>query len=299
MALTVGAYAGTSYARALAVAAVVALTAVNLRGIAKTVRLTKLLLAGVLAALAVAVVAALGGGDVDPARLSQFDGVGVRDVLQSAGLLFFAFAGYARIATLGGEVRDPERTIPRAVPIALGLVLALYTVVAVSALLAAGAPALASSAAPLVTAVEAGSLSALAPVVQIGGAVAALGVLLSLLVGVSRTTYAMAGQGDLPRALDAVSARTRVPWRAELAVAAAVIVLVLLVDLRGAIGFSSFAVLVYYAVANASALTLRADQRRPPRAVPVVGSVVASTTQPTRPTTGTPRSTAPAPCRVR
>ena len=271
MALTVGAYAAPSLARPLAVAAVLALTAVNLRGVTKTVRLTRVLVAIVLVVLALVVVAALTGGTADGAGLADAEGVGAYDVLQSAGLLFFAFAGYARITTLGEEVRDPARTIPRAVTIALGIVLATYALVAVTALAAVGPVALAGSAAPLATVVDAGALSALTPVVRVGGAVAALGVLLSLLVGVSRTALAMAREGELPRSLAAVDPVHRVPRTAELAVAAAVVVLVLVVDLRGAIGFSSFAVLVYYAVTNASALTLRPDQRRYPRAVPVVG----------------------------
>ena len=271
MALTVGAYAAPSLARPLAVAAVLALTAVNLRGVTKTVRLTRVLVAIVLVVLALVVVAALTGGTADGAGLAAAEGVGAYDVLQSAGLLFFAFAGYARITTLGEEVRDPARTIPRAVPIALGIVLATYALVAVTALAAVGPVALAGSAAPLATVVDAGALSALTPVVRVGGAVAALGVLLSLLVGVSRTALAMAREGELPRSLAAVDPVHRVPRTAELAVAAAVVVLVLVVDLRGAIGFSSFAVLVYYAVTNASALTLRPDQRRYPQAVPVVG----------------------------
>ena len=271
MALTVGAYAAPSAARPVAVAAVVTLAAANLRGIASTARLARVLLAGVLGVLALVVVAALAAGDPDPGSLASPGDVGVRDVLQSAGLLFFAFAGYARIATLGGEVRDPGRTIPRAVRLALAGALVVYLAVALSALLAVGAPALAGSTAPLSTVVEATAWDEVEPVVRLGGAVAALGVLLSLLAGVSRTAFAMAREGDLPRRLDAVSARTRVPYRAELAVAAAVVVLVLVVDLRDAIGFSSFAVLGYYAVTNAAALTLTREQRRLPRAVPVVG----------------------------
>ena len=271
MALTFGSYALPGSGRPLAVAAVVALTAVNLRGVQKTARLTRLLVGLVLLALAAVVVAALAGGTASTDGLRATDGVGAYDVLQSAGLLFFAFAGYARIATLGEEVRDPTRTIPRAIPIALAAVLAVYALVAVSALLAVGPAVLAGSTAPLASVVEAGDLSWLSPAVRVGGALAALGVLLSLLVGVSRTAFAMARERELPRWLDAVHPVHRVPHHAELAVAAAVVVLVLLVDLRGAIGFSSFAVLVYYAVTNASALTLRADQRRYPRAVAVVG----------------------------
>ena len=223
MALTVGAYAAPALARPLAVAAVIALTAVNLRGVAKTARLTRLLVALVLAVLALVVAAGLLGGTASPAGLRPSAGVGAYDVLQSAGLLFFAFAGYARIATLGEEVRHPERTIPRAIPLALGVVLAVYAAVAVTALLAVGPPALAESSAPLATVVDAGSLSALTPVVRAGGAIAALGVLLSLLVGVSRTAFAMAREGELPRWLDAVHPVHRVPHHAELAVAAAVV----------------------------------------------------------------------------
>ena len=271
MALTVGAYALPGSARPLAVAAVVALTAVNLRGVAKTARLTRILVVLVLLILSLVVLAGLFGGTASADGLRETGDVGAYAVLQSAGLLFFAFAGYARIATLGEEVRDPARTIPRAIPIALGAVLAVYALVAVTALLAVGPVSLATSTAPLAAVVDAGSLSRLTPVVQVGGALAALGVLLSLLVGVSRTAYAMAREGELPRWLDAVHPVHRVPHHAELAVAVAVIALVLVVDLRGAIGFSSFAVLVYYAVTNASALTLTREQRRYPRAVAVVG----------------------------
>jgi APA family basic amino acid/polyamine antiporter len=272
MALTVGAYATPGLQRPVAVAAVVGLTLVNLRGVTKTARLTRLLLGVVLAALTVVVVAGLTGGTVDAARLQSADGVAAYDVLQSAGLLFFAFAGYARIATLGEEVRDPARTIPRAICTALVLAVAVYAAVAVTALLAIGPDRLAGSVAPLVSVVEAGRFAGLAAVVQVGGAVAALGVLLSLLVGVSRTAFAMGRAGDLPGWLAAVHPTTKVPHHAELAVAAAALLPVLVVDLREAIGFSSFAVLVYYAIANLSALRLAAHERRYPPAVPVVGA---------------------------
>ena len=139
------------------------------------------------------------------------------------------------------------------------------------ALLAVGAPALAHSSAPLQAVVEAGSWSAFAPVVRVGAAIASLGVLLSLLAGTSRTAFAMAGNRDLPPALAAVHPRHRTPYRAELTVGAVVIALTAAVDVRGAIGFSSFAVLAYYAIANASALTLSPSERRAPRALAALG----------------------------
>ena len=134
-------------------------------------------------------------------------------MLRAAGFLFFAFAGYARIATLGEEVRDPARTIPRAIAIALGLTIAVYAVVAIAALLAAPPALLAATDAPLKAVVRAGSLHALAPVVTVGAAVASLGVLLSLLAGVSRTVFAMAANRHLPHALAAVDEQRRVPHR--------------------------------------------------------------------------------------
>ncbi|MEJ7561943.1 MAG: APC family permease [Ilumatobacteraceae bacterium] len=271
MALTFGAYGWPEWRRPLAVAAVVALTAVNYRGVRRTAWLTRAIVAVVLAALAVVVVGALAGGQASTDDFGPLAAGGWSGILESGGLLFFAFAGYARIATLGEEVVDPARTIPRAIPIALGVTLGVYAIVAVSALLAAGPEALAESTAPLATAVRAGSLDWLAPAVRIGGTVAALGVLLSLIAGVSRTAFAMAANGDLPRVLDAVHPDHRVPHRAELAAGAAVTVLVLVADLRGAIGFSSFAVLTYYAIANAAAWTLPAAQRRWPRMLSVLG----------------------------
>ena len=151
------------------------------------------------AALASWSAAALCGGAAETERLWPLDRHRAYGVLQAAGLLFFAFAGYARIATLGEEVVDPARTIPRAIPIALGITLVVYAAVAVSALLAGGRSRARRSPAPLATAVEAGRLAWLAPVVRVGAAIASLGVLLSLIVGVSRTMFAMASNRDLPR----------------------------------------------------------------------------------------------------
>jgi APA family basic amino acid/polyamine antiporter len=236
---------------------------------------TRLIVAAVIATLLFVVAVSLLGGEADGGRLTAgWGSAGPRDVLAAAGFLFFAFAGYARIATLGEEVRDPQRTIARAIPLALGLTIALYAVVAASALLVLGPARLADAAAPLVEAVEQAGLGGWAPgLVRAGAAVATLGVILSLLAGVSRTTFAMAAEGDLPRPLAAVHPRRRVPHVAELAAGAVVVAAVALADLRSAIGFSSVAVLVYYAIANAAAFTLPRDRRTWPRPLSVLGFV--------------------------
>jgi basic amino acid/polyamine antiporter, APA family len=267
MALTVGLYAWPEYAHAIAVAAVVALTAVNYAGVQKSAIATRLIVGLVLAVLCAVVIVVLGAGDVSVSRLALGGGISVGGVLQAAGLLFFAFAGYARIATLGEEVRDPARTIPRAIGIALGITLVVYAVVAVAVLAQFGSAALGSATAPLAEAVTAAGFAGWAVVIRVGAAVAALGSLLALILGVSRTTLAMARDRHLPHMLSAVHPRFGGPHRAELAVGVVVAALAALVDVRGAIGFSSFAVLVYYAIANASAWTLGK------RAIPAAGLV--------------------------
>ncbi len=275
MALTFAAYAfpGARWQeRAVAVVLVLALTAVNLRGITRTASLARVLVAGSLLALAIAVGVVLTSGDAAAGRMTE-GGLphGAYGILQSAGLLFFAFTGYARIATLGEEVRDPERTIPRAIPIALGITVAVYAAVGIAVLAALGPSALAASGAPVADAVDAvGSVWA-EPVVRVGAALASAGALLALIAGVGRTALAMAGGGDLPRRLSDVDPRHSVPRSAELSVGIAVAALVLLTDLRGAIGFSSFGVLTYYAIANAAAFTQRGAERRWPRALNVAG----------------------------
>jgi APA family basic amino acid/polyamine antiporter len=222
----------------------------------------------------VVVAASLVGGTPNSAGLSDWSSPhGAYGVLQSAGLLFFAFAGYARVATMGEEVREPARTIPRAILIALTGAVVVYAAVALTLLAVLGPEVLARSRAPLAAVVQAGNWDWAEPVVRIGAALAALGALLALIAGVGRTGLAMAREHDLPHWLAAVHPRYRVPHRVELSIGAAVAVLVLFTDLRGAIGFSSFGVLLYYLVSNISALTQPAADRRYPRWLQLLGAL--------------------------
>ncbi|MEV4759866.1 APC family permease [Micromonospora sp. NPDC049559] len=278
MALTFASYAVPGpwwMQRAVAVAGVAGLAALNYRGVTRTVLLTRVLVAASLTALTVVVVAIALGGHAGTANLGGWSALatgGPYGILQAAGLLFFAFAGYARIATMGEEVRDPRRTIPRAIPLALFITVAVYLVVAVAALLAAGPDRLAAAVAPLSTAVHAAGAGSVAPVVRVGGALASLGALLALIAGIGRTGLAMARHRDLPGWLAAVHPRYHVPHHAEVALAVVVGALVATVDLRGVIGFSSFGVLVYYAIANAAAFTQPAEERRWPRWLNLLGA---------------------------
>lgn len=263
MALTVGAYVWPAQAHAVAVAAVVALTILSCFGVQRSTQLTRVIVGVVLAVLVCAMIGIFTAGT--SAGFESSIDTTTFGVLQSAGLLFFAFAGYARIATLGEEVRDPARTIPRAILLALGIALVVYIAVAVALLVALGSDGLATAAAPLADAVSAVGLPWLAPAMRVGAALAALGALLALILGVSRTTLAMARDRHLPTTLATVHQPSGVPRHAEITVGVVVAVLAATLDLRGAIGFSSFGVLVYYAIANCSALTLGR------RVIPAVG----------------------------
>lgn len=287
MALTFAAYAvPPDWLRPVAASAVVVLAAVNYRGITRTAGLTRIIVVVVIIALAITVAAGLFGGQPDPHRLAPSVGdLSWYEVLQSAGLMFFAFAGYARIATMGEEVREPAHTIPRAIQIALGITVAIYAAVTVTLLTTVGPADVAASADPLTTLVEAGSWQWAVPVVRVGAASAALGALLALIAGVGRTSLAMARQGDLPTWLSAVHPRYRVPHHAEITLASIVCVLVLTIDLRGAIGFSSFGVLLYYLVANLSAFTQDRQHRRFPRTLHILGAAGCATLVVTLPLT--------------
>ncbi len=274
MAVAFAAYAAPAeWSRPVAAVAVALVVVTNCMGVTRTATATRVIVVGVLLVLAVVVASGAFGptAGVTGSASLVFD-AGPLAVLQSAGLLFFAFAGYARIATLGEEVRDPARTIPRAIGIAFAVAVVVYAGVAVVALLTLGADGLAQASRPLAAVVEANGWPGASTLVRVGAAAACLGALLAVFAGVGRTAFAMARTGDLPRALDAVHPRFATPYRAELLAGAVVIVLVLLVDLRSAIGFSSFGVLLYYVVANVAALRQTGGHRRYPRAVSVVGA---------------------------
>jgi len=266
MAMTFATYAAPGYEKPLAVAAIVALTVVNLLGVTRTALATKILVAVVLLVLAFVVCA----GIAAPAAPAVVRGEGWYGVLQAAGLLFFAFAGYARIATLGEEVRDPSRTIPRAILGAFVGALIVYLVLAIVTLRVVGAD---GSAAPLADVVAASGWGWGGPIVRVGAACAALGALLALVAGIGRTSLAMARGGDLPGFFSRIHPKTQVPYVAEIAVALVVICVVLIADLRGAIGFSSFGVLLYYLVANLSAYRQGPSVRRYPRWLQLLGAI--------------------------
>jgi APA family basic amino acid/polyamine antiporter len=254
-----------------AIPAVVVVSALNSAGVRWTARGAYALVGGTLVVLFVVVVIGLfGSADPVPAIAVVPEQGGVLGVLTAAGLVFFAFAGYARIATLAGEVVDPARTLRRSVGIALGIAVVTYLLVAVALLVGLGDERLAGEPSALVVLVDASGANAVGVLVRVGAAVAAGSALLSVLVGVSRTAVAMARRGDLPAALGRIGGRGT-PYWADLAGGLVAVALTVLAGPAAAIALSACSVLVYYAVVNLAALRLPAEARRWPRWTAVVG----------------------------
>ncbi|RZU65940.1 amino acid/polyamine/organocation transporter (APC superfamily) [Microterricola gilva] len=292
IALIAGGYLWPGNERLVAVAVILVLGTVNALGVRSTARVSGAVVAVVLAGLcALLVLVALwlaaggqiAGGTPAGAPLGDPD-AGWLGILQSAGLLFFCFAGYARMATLGEEARNPRHTLPRAILAALGVALVLYAAVGTACVLVLGPDRLARSTSPLaeLAAVVTGANGAWGTTAAAGGwvlvvslvaALACLGSLLGILAGLSRTGLAMARDSELPGALSRVSARTSSPVVAEASVAVLAIAAVLLLDSAWLVGFSATCVLVYYAIAHLAALRQPRAERWLNRAVPIVGVI--------------------------
>jgi APA family basic amino acid/polyamine antiporter len=271
MALTAGNYIWPDRAQIVATGSVVLIAIVNLGGLSRTAAVTRLLLAFAGMALLVVILSSFLRTPAEQATLSTNINVDAYGVLQAGGLMFFAFAGYARIATFGEEVINPERTIPWAIPRALGAVLALYLIVGFVVLSADSPEQIAQTTAPLDHIVSSSSLSTLSPIVAVGAGIACLGVLLNLIPGVARTILALGRRHELPSWLAFVSPHRSLPLRAEVTVVFVVIAIVNTVSLTSAISLSGVAVLTYYAITNAAALQLGPHERRWPRWIAWVG----------------------------
>lgn len=274
IAVIAGRHVWPEHASIVAAVAIAALAALNMLGIRVTAWVSSAIVGVVLLVVVAALAWAAAGGEatLTPAVEPQPEPGGI-PVLQAAGMLFFAFAGYARMATLGEEVRDPRRTLPIAIVLGLGLVLALYALTgwATSARLRDALP---SSATPVADLVADPVLHA---VVLGAGALACLGSLMGILAGLSRTGLAMARNRDLPGPLSFVSSRTKAPVVAEAATAIAAIVAALVLPAGALVAFSSTCVLTYYAVAHVSAIRMRAAGHRRmwlPAIIPWLGAAL-------------------------
>lgn len=260
--------------RAVGVGAIVLFTLLNLFGVKRTSTANLVIVAVSVGALLTFV--AFAADDITRTRFEPFAPAGMSGVMRAAALLFFAYTGYARIATLGEEVRQPERTIPRAVIITITGAILLYAAVATVALGTAGAAALAETAAPLHIAASATPHDWLPPLVAAGGLAAMLGVVLSQILGLSRMSFAMARRNDLPEILSRVDDRG-VPRAAVMVVGAVAAVVAATGALDAVAAAAALTILVYYGITNVAALRLGAAERWLPAWVPAFGALACAT----------------------
>ncbi len=259
-----GDLAGIGARTALAVGAVVLLTGIVLSGIRRSSAVNTFIV--VVAVGALLVLAAVAWPEVSATNLRWDSGGG--SLLEATALMFVAYTGYGRVATLGEEVRDPGKTIPRAIIATLVVTMIVYVVVAGAAVGVLGAQRLAvvtaETAAPLEAVARAVQPDVLPTAVAVGALVAMLGVILNLLLGLSRVVLAMGRRADLPSIFASVRADGRAPVPATMLVGGTVLALTLIGDVRLTWSFSAFTVLIYYAITNLAALRLPAEQRRFP-----------------------------------
>jgi APA family basic amino acid/polyamine antiporter len=258
---------------------VVVLTAVVAGGMQRSNRTNAIIVSLTLLVLVVFVLAGLpavishGAARFVPFFASDTDGIG--GLLQGTALMFVAYTGYGRIATLGEEVRDPSHSIPRAIVITLAVTMVLYVAVVAVAVGVVGAPSLAeatrTAAAPLEIVAQSFTIPGVGWLVAVAAITAMVGVLLNLLLGLSRVMLAMGRRRDLPAWLAHVDERHKSPRRAVIVTGALIAGLVLVGSVKTTWSFSAFTVLVYYALTNLSALRLPADKRRFPRIIPLLG----------------------------
>ncbi|MCB0391962.1 MAG: amino acid permease [Bdellovibrionales bacterium] len=275
MALTFAYYIYPQWAHIIAFSVTLLITFINYLGIKKTAWATRVLVVLVLLTLLIVLISIFAGDQFQAERLFAWkQDYKIKGILEAAGLMFFAFAGYARIATLGEEVIEPQKTIPKAIMIALAITVVLYFLVMVTIIASLPLIDLVTSSAPLALAVEQSRFSELTPLIRIGAAIASFSVLLSLIAGISRTIFAMASNGDLPRFLSAVHPRHKIPYKAEIMIGTTISLLVLFTDLRSAIGFSSFAILIYYSIANLAAIRLNKEHLLFPRTFAHIGLLI-------------------------
>lgn len=256
--------------RMFAVAAVIVLTVINVAGIRASTDVSKsmaIIKVGVLA-----VFAFLGVGAVRTTNLEPFAPTGLQGVLAASAIVFFAYTGYARIATLGEEIKEPEKTIPRAIVTALAITAVVYVAVTAVGIGLVGVNQFGNSDSPIAAAASVLGNPVLDAMIILGAFVATLSVLLSDLLSSSRTVFAMARNGDFPRLLSEM--RNLNPVNSVIATSALVLVLVLTGSLVQIAALTSLTILVYYAVTNISAFRLQPSKRLFPRILPIIGLIL-------------------------
>jgi basic amino acid/polyamine antiporter, APA family len=216
---------------------------------------------------------AFGLGFLRPGTFTPFAPEGSAGILSGAALIFFAYTGFARVSIMAEEVKDPEKNIPHSIYLALGISTVIYLLVSIVAVGLAGAPALAHSGSPLADAIGITRNSGAVLVISSGAMIATASVLLTTIMGISRIVFSMARSSDLPAIFGRIHPRFNTPDHAIVITGACMIIAILLADLEMVVSVSTFAMLLYYLIANIAAYRLSREHRKYPPFVPVIGAL--------------------------
>lgn len=216
---------------------------------------------------------AFGLGFFSTANLTPLAPAGISGILSGAALIFFAYTGFARVTIMAEEVQNPRVTIPRSIYLALAISTILYIFVSVIAVGLVGAPALSRSGSPLADAIRVTGSSPAVLLISTGAMIATASVLLTTIMGISRIVFAMSRKGDLPAFLNRLHPRFNTPHYAIWLSGACMIAAILLADLTLVVAVSTFAMLVFYLIADIAALRIPSDFQKYPRIVPLIGAV--------------------------
>jgi APA family basic amino acid/polyamine antiporter len=216
---------------------------------------------------------AFGLGFFKSTNLTPFAPAGISGILSGAALIFFAYTGFARVTLMAEEVKDPEITIPRSIYLALAISTVLYICVSVIAVGLVGTSALSQSGSPLADAIRITGSPPAVLLISLGAMIATASVLLTTIMGISRILFAMSRKGDLPVFLNRIHPHFNTPHYAIWISGACMIAAILLVDLSLVVAVSTFAMLVFYLIADIAAFRIPSDRKQYPRIVPVIGAV--------------------------
>lgn len=244
---------------------------INYRGLKESTLLNNLLVT--VKVLILLFFVAFGLGFFSAGHFAPFAPSGMTGIMSGAALIFFAYTGFARVTIMAEEVREPAKTIPRSIYLALGISTVLYILVSLVAVGIAGTPALAQSGSPLADAMKGTGSPGAVVLVSLGAMIATASVLLTTIMGISRIVFAMARKNDLPQFLSRISPRYSTPHYAIGITGFFMVAVVLTADLALVVAVSTFAMLIFYFIANIAALRLPPEYRRYPSIVPVIGAV--------------------------
>ncbi|MAY89203.1 MAG: amino acid permease [Pseudooceanicola sp.] len=255
----------------ISIVAVIFLTLANFFGIKKTGNLNLFIVSFTILSLLYFVVS--GFPKIESGNFTPFAPFGISGIAEATALLFFAFTGYARIATLAEEVRDPKITIPRAVIITIVTAIILYALVSIVAIGVIGAENMAGSKSPLQLVADSLTTPGIQVVITLGASTAMLGVLLSQILGISRMMFAMGRKKDLLPVFEKIHPKNNVPHIGIFLTGAIILLLSIFGTFEFILASAAFTILLYYSITNIAAMKQPEEDQRFGKAVPVLGLI--------------------------